>query len=172
MSYVTLAQLAEKPGATELAQVASNVHQALVDASLMEATLRETDRSAWSNEDIALADAALARIVEISNEVDETINAYIRRRVTLPVMPVPSVLTSIARAMVRYELHKDLIGADKEHPIIRDYTNKLRLLEAIQSGKVTLGVDDPLAASEQNVGDVRFDSDPPVFGRREGGVRW
>lgn len=172
MSYVTLAQLAEKPGATELAQVASTSHQALVDPALMEATLRETDRSAWSAEDIALADAALARIVEISDEVDETIEAYIRRRVSLPVLPVPSVLTRIARAMVRYELHKDLVGTDKEHPIIRDYMDKLRLLEAIRDGKVTLGADDPIAASESSIGDVRFESDPPVFKRREGGVRW
>lgn len=171
MSYVTPAQLAEKPGAQELAQIASTTHQALVDPALMEATLRATDRSAFSADEIALADQALARILEICVEVDETINAHIMRRVALPVLPVPSVLTRIARAFVRYELHKDLIGSEKDQPIIRDYKDKLRLLESIRDGKVTLGADDPVAASETRLGDVRFDSSPPVFRRDERGRR-
>ena len=105
-------------------------------------------------------------------EVDETINAYIVRRVSsVPVLPVPSVLTRIARAFVRYELHKDLIGSEKDHPIIRDYADKKRLLEAIRDGKVTLGTDDPIAANESTLGDVRFESSPTTFRRNEDGSR-
>lgn len=40
MPYVTLLQLAEMPGALELAQVASDKHQRPVAAELMELTLR------------------------------------------------------------------------------------------------------------------------------------
>ena len=46
MQYVTLPQLAEIPGALELAQVATDQHAAaVVDATLMELTLRAGDRS-------------------------------------------------------------------------------------------------------------------------------
>ena len=45
MSYITPAELAERPGARELAQIASAEHQAVVEAALMDATLRGTDRS-------------------------------------------------------------------------------------------------------------------------------
>lgn len=168
MSYVTLQQLIDKPGVQELSQVASTAHQALVNPDLLQATLLDEDRSAWSSDEQALADQARARIEEIQTEVDQTIDAHIRRRVaTVPVLPVPSVLTRIARAFVRYELHKDL-QADDKHPVVRDYKDKLKLLEAIRDGKVTLGVDDPLAQSESGLGEVRFESTPPVFGRTNG----
>jgi phage gp36-like protein len=142
--YVTPAQLAEKPGANELAQVATAEHLAVVDSGLLDATLRGTDRSDWTVDEQAAADAVLARITEIIAEVDETIDGYLAKRVsTLPLSPVPKVLLSIARSFVRYELHKD--AADREHPVVRDYQDKRRLLEAIAKGDVTLGIEDPTA---------------------------
>lgn len=162
MSYVTLPQLADKPGAVELAQVSTADHHAPVDPALMEATLREGDRSAWDAEALAIADDAKARIVEIVAEVDQTIDAHLRARVpVLPVFPVPSVLTRIARAFVRYELHKDI--ADEKHPIVRDYKDKRALLEAIRDGKVTLGEGDPNAADV--AGGVHVTSRPRIFSR-------
>ena len=47
MPYVTLLQLAEMPGALELAQVASDKHQRPVAAELMELTLRAGDRGGY-----------------------------------------------------------------------------------------------------------------------------
>lgn len=142
--YVTPAQLAEKPGANELAQVATAEHLAVVDSELLDATLRGTDRSDWTVDEQAAADAVLARISEIIDEVSETIDGYLAKRVsTLPVNPVPKVLLTIARAFVRYELHKD--AADREHPVVRDYQDKRKLLEAIAKGDVTLGIEDPTA---------------------------
>jgi phage gp36-like protein len=144
MAYVTNIQLAEKPGALELSQVASSEHGALVDAELMDLTLRGAVRDAYPDEQVATADAALARIEQIVAETDELINAHLVRRVpVLPVFPVPSVLTRIARGIVRYELHKDLRAAEDNSPIVRDYKAALRLLESIRDGKLTLGADDP-----------------------------
>ena len=99
---------------------------------------------------------------------DELINAHLARRLAVPQSSVPGVLVRIARALVRYELHKNLIGADQGHPVLRDYRDALRLLESIRDGKVTLGPQDPVAANESTAGDVRFESSAPVFGRVRG----
>lgn len=164
--YVTPPQLAEKPGAWEIAQVATAQHVHPVAPELMEATLRGQPRDAWTADEIAVADEAMARIDEIIAETDALIEAYIVKRVpAIPVLPVPSVLTRIARAIVRYELHKDRITDARTDPIARDYEAVIRLLADIRDGKVTLGLDDPASAGHPGPGDVRFESDPPVFGR-------
>lgn len=167
--YVTPAQLAEKPGATEISQVATSEHAAaLVDPALMLATLRDEPRDAWEPGEIAEADEALARVNQAIEETDALVDAYIRKRVTaVPVLPVPSILTRIARAIVRYELHRHRISDANTDPIARDYRDAIKTLEAIRDGKVTLGGTDPAAAGHPGPGDVRFESDPPVFGRDE-----
>lgn len=164
MSYVTPAQLAEKPGAMELAQAASTSHEAIVESELMDLTLRGLPRDAYPADQIALADEALARIEDVIAETDAVIDGYIARRVALPISPVPLVLTRIARAIVRYELQKDRSGDARTDPIVRDYYDKLKLLEGIRDGNVTLGVDDPVSANAPAL-DVRIDSGDKVFGR-------
>jgi phage gp36-like protein len=164
VSYVTPAQLAEKPGAKELAESASTSHQAIVDAELMDLTLRGLPRDAFSVDDIAHADTALERIVAHIDETDALIDAYIGRRVSLPLSPVPVVLTRIARAVVRYELQKDRTGDARTDPIVRDYQDKLKMLEGIRDGCITIGPADPASASAPSL-DVRIDSGDKVFGR-------
>lgn len=164
MSYVTPLQLAEKPGARELAQAASTEHQAIVDAELMDLTLRGLTRTGYTADELAAADAALARIAEIIVETDALIDSYIARRVALPLSPVPLVLTRIARAVVRYELQKDRTGDARTDPIVRDYQDKLQLLAGIRDGDVTLGLDDPASANAPAL-DVRIESGDKVFGR-------
>lgn len=169
--YITLEQLSEIPGATELAQVASSEHRAaLVDSSLMELTLRAGNRSAYSADEIAAANEAKDRIDEAVTTGTETVDAYLARRVSIPRDPVPGILVRICRAVVRYDLHKQLIGSDRDNPIVRDYREAIRMLEQLRDGKITLGADDPISASETSLGEVRFESSPPVFARR-GGTR-
>lgn len=162
MSYVTPLQLAEKPGARELAQVASAEHRAVVDAELMDRTLRGGDRSSYDADDIASADAALARITQVIVETDELMDGYLAARLSLPLASVPLTLTRVARAVVRYELHKDRVMDAKTDPIARDYYDALRLLDAIRDGKVTLGVSDPSSA-DSPVLDVRIESGRKTF---------
>ncbi|MFO1495146.1 MAG: DUF1320 domain-containing protein [Lysobacterales bacterium] len=168
--YVTLAQLADAPGAKELSEVASSerLGSPLVDATLFDLTLRGVDRSAYSPDEISRADEAKVRVLSAVESADELINAHLARRLAVPQSSVPGVLVRIARALVRYELHKNLIGADQGHPVLRDYRDALRLLESIRDGKVTLGPQDPVAANESTAGDVRFESSAPVFGRVRG----
>ena len=62
MGYITHAQLAERPGARELAQVATAQHERLVPYELMEAALTGGDTSAWPAEDVQRAEDAIKRI--------------------------------------------------------------------------------------------------------------
>ena len=62
MAYITHADLAESPGALELAEVASDEHRAPVRAELLNAVLRGHDTSAWPAEDVAAAQSAVQRI--------------------------------------------------------------------------------------------------------------
>lgn len=166
MSYITPADLAERPGATELAQVASSQHGALVDYALMDATLRGTDRSTWSAPETAAADAALARIQNAVGEADSVIDGYlVKRGYPLPLWPVPALVSGWSRAIARYLLHKDRISDDRTDPIARDYRDALKFLAATAEGKFSLGAADPVAAASGT--DVRFEGDAPVFGRNE-----
>ena len=163
MPYVTPAQLAESPGAQELAQSASTTHEAIVDSELMDLTLRALSRDGYTPTQIAQADEALARIVAVVAECDAVIDAHIARRVALPLLAVPPVLTSIARALVRYQLQPNRVG-DNTDPIIRGYAEMMKLLRDVRDGAVTLGVADPASASAP-VLDVRIDPGSKVFGR-------
>jgi phage gp36-like protein len=169
MPYVSLIQLAELPGARELAQVASTEHSAVVDPELMDRTLRAGDTSAWSADEIALAAQAKRRIESSIDETDALIDGYIARRVTLPLdAAAEAVLVQIARAIVRYELHKHLLAGERDHPIVRDYTTAQSRLREIRDGKLTLGSGDPAAAGNPaSMGDVVFLADAAVFRREQ-----
>ena len=174
MSYITPAELAERPGARELAQIASAEHQAVVEPALMDATLRGTDRSAWTPEQLTIADAALARINEAVAEASAVIDGYLAQRgYTLPLALSPTgsafkLLGSWARSITRYMLHKSRVSDDSKDPIARDYRDALKALGLLAQGKFSLGADDPVSSNTAGAStDVRFDGAPTVFGRRE-----
>lgn len=164
-NYLTPAQLAERPGARELAQVASDRHQAPVAAELMDATLRGEDRSSWSAPEIAAADAALARIEEAATEADSLIDGFlVGRDYVLPLSPVPTLVTGWARAIARYKLHQERISGEETDPIVRDYRDALRLLALVQQGKFHLGASDQFASAADEL-HVEIQSETPVFSR-------
>ncbi|MTI74724.1 MAG: DUF1320 domain-containing protein [Stenotrophomonas sp.] len=164
MPYVTLLQLSEMPGALELAQVASDKHGALVDAALLELTLLNGDRSAYPPEEIAGADRARERIEQASTEADALIDGYLGKRYTLPLANAPGILTTWARAIVRYKLHGDRLSTEGNDPIVRDYKDALKFLEQIAAGKFSLGIEDP-SSQGNGLGEVRIDPGKKVFGR-------
>ncbi|MFM2287130.1 MAG: hypothetical protein RL684_273, partial [Pseudomonadota bacterium] len=144
---VTPASLAELPGAQEISQVASTEHDAaLVDYALMELTLRNGDRSGYPAEAIAAADAALARVEAAIAEADATIEGYLRMRgYALPLSPVPPIVTTWARAITRYTLHRHLLATDATNPIVRDYQDAQKFLKLVAEGKFSLGAGDVVA---------------------------
>lgn len=167
MPYVTSTALAERPGARELAQVASAEHRPIVDAELMDATLRGTDRSAWDAPSQSEADAALARIADAVAEADAMIDGFLARRgYALPLSPAPGIVAGWSRAIARYLLHKSRISLESNDPIVRDYRDALKLLQLTADGKFSLGADDAVATGASAT-DVRFDAPAPVFGRAQ-----
>lgn len=162
--YVTLPDLSEMPGALELAQVASDKHGTLVDAALLELTLLDGDRNAYTSDEIAAADRARGRIEQASVEADALIDGYLGKRYTLPLASSHGILTTWARAIVRYKLHGDRLSAEGNDPIVRDYRDALKFLEQIAAGKFSLGIADP-GAQGGSAGEVRIDPGKKVFGR-------
>lgn len=164
MRYVTLLQLAEMPGAVELAQVASDRFAGIVDAVLMELTLIGGDRSAYTPDQIASADQARIRILQASKEADDLCDGYLGRRYTLPLASVPGILTTWARAITRYKLHGDRISDERSDPIARDYRDAIKFLTQVAEGKFSLGLEDPDAQGPGSA-EVRIEPGTKVFGR-------
>lgn len=173
MAYITPAELAERPGARELALAASSDTAPVVDYALMDATLRAQDRSAWTPEQRAGADAALQRVQDAMAEAGALIDGYLAQRgYALPLQLVPtsagkSLLTAWARAITRYLLNGQRITDETKDPVARDYRDALKMLAQLAAGKLSLGGADPAAPANTSATDVRFDAAPPVFSRRE-----
>lgn len=161
--YVTLAQLAQSPGATELAQVASDSFGAIVDAALMDATLRGAERSAWSAGDIAAADDAAARVSNEIANAGSLIDGYLARRYALPLSPIPAILTTWAIAIVRYRLHTDRITDPRTDPVARDYQQAIGFLTQVANGQFSLGLEDP-TLQPPAVGEININAGRKVFG--------
>lgn len=147
--YCTALQLADARLTRELAQIATPERDAIVADALMEATLRGEDRSAFSVGEIAIADAALVHIEKALGDADGIIDGYLRIRkpvpYTVPLDPIPEIVAVWARWIARYLLHKDRIGtSEQQDPVVRDYKEALRFLQAVAEGKFSLGADDPL----------------------------
>lgn len=167
MAYITPIDLAERPGARELAQVATPEDKHVADTALMDATLRGGDRSAWSVPDQADADAAMARIQDAVAEADSLIDGFLAKRgYALPLAPVPKLVTGWSRSIARYLLHKSRISMETNDPIVRDYRDALKLLQLTSDGKFSLGADDVVATGGSGT-DVRFSYPEPVFGRKQ-----
>lgn len=143
MPYVTHQQLHERPGSRELAEVASDEHQAMVPYALMELTLLGGDRESFEPEQIALADEALQRIDDAVADADGLIDGYLRKRgYPIPLSPVPRIVTVWSRAIARYFLHKNRGRLESDDTIVRDYKDALKLLQQVADGKLSLGADD------------------------------
>src|SRR5690242_15856794 len=111
--YCTLVQLADARLTRELAQVATPERVAILDDAIMEATLRGTDRSSFDANLIAIADQALVHIENALADADGVIDGYLRSRkptpYTVPLDPVPDVVSVWARWIARYLMHKDRV---------------------------------------------------------------
>lgn len=164
--YISNAELHERPGARELAEVATAEHERTVPYELMEAALTDADRGSWSAEENARADDALQRIDDARRDAEAVIDGYLSKRGYLPLNPVPGIVVAWCRAITRYFLHQNLIGADDKSPIVRDYRDTLKFLQLTADGKFSLGADDPVQGNPSAL-DVRFEASPNVFNRSQ-----
>lgn len=161
--YLTPAQLADRLKAMEIAQCATPEREAVVDAELMDATLRQTDRSAWAADAIAVADAALAVVQKAIDDANARIDQSLAaaKRYPLPYDGAPNTTAKWACDIVRYLLHTENLASDDR--IVRDFKDALKALQLVVDGKLMLGASDPGAAATAQ--DVRIESAETVFGR-------
>ena len=132
--YCTQADIVARFGETELIQL--------------------TDRAAAGAVDVVAVEAAIA---DAAAEID----GYIATRYTLPLIPVPKIITRIAVDVALYQLFMARrMGATEE--VRYRYTDVRKLLENIAAGKVSLGVPSPV----QSENDIVMTSAPSVWSRR------
>ncbi|OOF65131.1 gp436 family protein [Rodentibacter sp. Ppn85] len=143
--YISLQQLSEKPGVMELAQVTAQVGQPPADWRVIDKIIDGEDTSGVQPETLEKAQQAIARIEEVIADASALIDGYLRQRgYKLPFKQTPRILTTWARAIVRYSLHQHLISEEKNSPIVRDYRDALKLLQLVAEGKFSLGMEDEL----------------------------
>lgn len=159
--YVTPAQMADGSGALrECAELFE------LDPALLAATLAGGDRSAWTAEQQAAADAAVVTITDTITRAEGEMHAYLGPRgYTLPLDPVAfPVLTTWARAIARYwlALQRDLKTEDTGR-VERDYRAALQQLRLVADGKIGLGDGDPLfGTGASSSGSPQVDPEAPA----------
>lgn len=144
--YITLPELADRPGPEELSQAATPRRYRAVDADLLDALLRGSPVSAWTPEEIEVGTQALDVIVSAVNDAQAYIDGFLQQRGYLPLQQRFGIVTGWARAIARYLLHKDRLGpGEDKDPIVRDYRDAVKFLQLTADGKFSLGQDDPVA---------------------------
>lgn len=142
--YITLPELADRPGPEELSQAATPQRFRAVDADLLDALLRGNPVSAWTPEEIEIGTQALGVIVSSVNDAQAYIDGFLQQRGYLPLQQRFGIVTGWARAITRYLLHKDRLGpGEDKDPIVRDYRDAVKFLQLTADGKFSLGQDDP-----------------------------
>lgn len=163
MAYATPANLLERFSAGELAHRGSP-ENALVDADLMALTIEDGDRSGYDADEIAAADAALARWESLLTAADSRINGYLSASgcYIVPLSPVPSVITGYACHIARWLGYDDQIP---EH-VQAYYDDTIRALRDIAANKIKLTADDGSelpAPTAGPTGSPAYDSPGRVF---------
>lgn len=145
MTFITLADLAERPGAVELAQVTQQPGEPAISPVALALLMRGEEMPEVAEAEAAAVLAAVRRITDVMAEAQGLIEGYLRQRgYPLPLVHVPLILKGWARAIVRYRLHAHRISGEQSDPIVRDYRDALNLLGLVSTGKFSLGLGDPL----------------------------
>ena len=91
--------------------------------------LKLTDRTNSGAVDVAVVTRALA-------DADAEIDGYLAARYTLPLTPIPPVLSRVAADIARYHLYGDRV----QEAVRQRYEDAIRLLKSIAKGEVQLGI--------------------------------
>lgn len=146
--YISLAELAERPGAVELSQTFAGMGKPMPRPEILDALLRGEETSSWPPAEVEVALAAVAKIGDAVEETQGLVDGYLLKRgYKLPLTKVPSILAGWARAITRYKLHSHRVSEEKTDPIVRDYRDALKFLEQVAAGKFSLGLGDSLPAA-------------------------
>ena len=148
MGYATETQLLDQFGEEEIAQVADE--GSLVTGALLRLTVDAGDRSAYSADEIAAADTALAQIQTAMTNADGLIDSYLSAKYALPLDTTPAQLTAVSLDIARYRLYDDRATEQVQ----RRFDEAIAWLKDIAKGVASL----PIAAAGESTGPVESTS--------------
>lgn len=145
--YATLDDLlrAATGGWGDLAQRAAP--SPLVDGALLQATAEAAERSVWTVEACALADAALARLQDVLNRASRHADTYLFPRYR-QVMPLPAAVVQASSLpdSVAAIAYKRLYGALLPEDVRKGTQWADDYLKDLSTGRVSLGAQDEVVA--------------------------
>src|SRR5690606_22641105 len=146
MTYATAQDMLDRYDAQELAQLAVPKEHVSIDAMLLALTVSAGDRSAYTVDDIAAADAALAKIQRALADATGEINGHLQSRYRLPLAVVPPNLQRYCCDIARFNLNDD---HPPEH-VSKRFDQAIDYLVRVAKGAISLGLDVDNAAAQTN----------------------
>lgn len=124
------------------------------------------------NDLVQLTDDAMPPVAVNQVNVDraitdagELIDGYLRGRYTLPLSPVPGLINTLAADVAIYRLYARRIKLTPPEGVTERYKNAQKLLEQIQSGKISLGAENTGGVVTPETGGPQFTAPDRVFSR-------
>lgn len=115
-----------------------------------------------SNDDEAATIANTTVVEEAVRQAEELVDAHLRGRYVLPLLPVPSVIKDVSVNLARHWLYaRRPEGSELPDAVTRTYKDGIKLLEAMRDGKLTIGLPSGEAAPEP--GEMKVRSRPRRF---------
>lgn len=89
-----------------------------------------------SNAQASTVDDAIAQQAIVQAEAE--VNVYLEGRYPLPLATIPLILKQVVADIARFYLYTRI---DAEHPAAQRYRQRIKLLEGIAAGRLSLGLD-------------------------------
>jgi phage gp36-like protein len=163
VSYATAADLIARFSAEEIAQRAAP-EGVRVSGDLLKITISGGDRSAYSADEIAAADAALERLDDVLGDAAAYVDSRISVRFAAPITTDTGVrtLVRIECDIARFYLYDDAV--DKDSVIQRRFDGARKDCDAIATGDMKLG-EDPEPAAAPAASGAQVTGPGRVFGQ-------
>lgn len=165
MSYATPTELLVRFDANEIAQRSDRLIPRLVTDEMLRTAAAGGDLSGFTDAERDAIARAMEKVGRALTDARNTIDSYIAGRYTLPLSPVPQVLTRIACELARYYLYDDQLT----EPVKQRYDANIKFLVGVASGDVKLGVDADSGVEPAGGGQVALITSGRVWDRRTSG---
>jgi len=159
MTYATATDLLDRFAAEEIAQRADRSIPRLVTAPMLVTAAAGGSLAAYTADEQAAVAAVLVSLNQALADADSDIDGYVATRYSVPLTPVPAVITRLACDLARYYLYDD----QATETIQKRRDSAQAVLRDISAGKVSLG--DPAAPAAPQGGTVEISGPARVFGR-------
>jgi len=135
---------------------AADISNVITQASVLQLT-----------DDEGLGSINQARVTAAISSADELINGYLRSRYTLPLASTPPMLKDLSVNLAICNLYQRRFAANMPEAISKQYAASIKLLESIQKGVISLGIED--TAQPASGGGIRTNktADDRMFSKDE-----